>query len=82
MSTQIGALLKAKPMIEISLEAVENLGLWENSDCKEIKGSCVVMEIFHILIDCGGDFMTINIFENLSDSACTSKQSELFESMH
>ena len=30
-------------------------------------------EIFHILIDCGGDFMTVNIFENLSDGACTSK---------
>ena len=69
-------------MIEISLEAVENLGLWENSDCKEIKGTCGVIEIFHILIDCGGDFMTVNIFENLSDSACKSKQSELFESMH
>jgi len=79
----MGALLKAKPMIEISLEAVENLWLWEKSDCKEIKGTCGVMEIFHILIDCGGDFMTVNIFENLSDSARTSKPSELLlESMH
>lgn len=73
MSTQAGALLKAKPTIEISLEAAENLRLWEKSDHKEIKGTCGVMKIFHILIDCGGDFMTVNIFENLSDGACTSK---------